>query len=198
LIRLALVRSPREFRRTPVCGSLIQVPCRDTEPNPDLVHQGLSEKVALVVSFISTFITGFVLAFARNWRLALAMSSILPCISLTGALMNKFISKYMQCVRSRSLLVFCRGFIVTNPGYHSSMLPKEVPSQKRSYLQSVLRMPSGPRKCSRPCMTFPHIRPTQWSAECLSPAASASPFPFLSSMLPTASVSLSLCPPTRH
>ncbi|KAI0282942.1 P-loop containing nucleoside triphosphate hydrolase protein [Russula brevipes] len=61
-----------------------------------LVHQGLSEKVALVVSYISTFITGFVLAFARNWRLALAMSSILPCISITGALMNKFISKYMQ------------------------------------------------------------------------------------------------------
>ncbi|KAI0246194.1 ABC transporter type 1, transmembrane domain-containing protein, partial [Lactifluus subvellereus] len=61
-----------------------------------LVQQGLSEKVALTVTFISAFVTGFVLAFARNWRLALAMCSILPCIAITGALMNKFVSKYMQ------------------------------------------------------------------------------------------------------
>lgn len=61
-----------------------------------LIQQGLSEKVALVVSFFSAFVTGFVLAFARNWRLALAMSSILPCIAITGAIMNKFMSKYMQ------------------------------------------------------------------------------------------------------
>jgi ATP-binding cassette subfamily B (MDR/TAP) protein 1 len=56
----------------------------------------LSEKVALVVSFFSAFVTGFVLAFVRNWRLALAMSSILPCIAITGAIMNKFVVKYVQ------------------------------------------------------------------------------------------------------
>jgi ATP-binding cassette subfamily B (MDR/TAP) protein 1 len=61
-----------------------------------LVQQGLSEKVALVVSFFSAFVTGFVLAFVRNWRLALAMSSILPCIAITGAIMNKFVVKYTQ------------------------------------------------------------------------------------------------------
>jgi ATP-binding cassette subfamily B (MDR/TAP) protein 1 len=61
-----------------------------------LIQQGLSEKVALVVSLLSSFVTGFVLAFARNWRLALAMSSILPCIAITGAIMNRFMSKYMQ------------------------------------------------------------------------------------------------------
>ncbi|KAF8268333.1 multidrug resistance protein 1 [Lactarius quietus] len=61
-----------------------------------LVHQGLSEKVALVISFFAAFVTGFVLAYARNWRLALAMSSILPCIAITGAIMNKFVSKYIQ------------------------------------------------------------------------------------------------------
>lgn len=64
----------------------------------DLVQQGMSEKVALAVSFVSAFITGFVLAYVRSWRLALAMSSILPCIGIMGTLMNKFISSYMQCV----------------------------------------------------------------------------------------------------
>ncbi|KAF8158097.1 P-loop containing nucleoside triphosphate hydrolase protein [Crassisporium funariophilum] len=61
-----------------------------------LVQQGISEKVALVVNFLAAFVTGFALAYARSWRLALAMSSILPCIAITGGVMNKFISAYMQ------------------------------------------------------------------------------------------------------
>ncbi|TFK40835.1 P-loop containing nucleoside triphosphate hydrolase protein [Crucibulum laeve] len=61
-----------------------------------LVQQGISEKVALVVNFLAAFVTGFALAYARSWRLALAMSSILPCIAITGGVMNKFMSTYMQ------------------------------------------------------------------------------------------------------
>lgn len=62
----------------------------------DLVQQGISEKVALAVSFLSAFLVGFIIAYIRQWKLALAMSSIIPMISVTFALMNKFISKYMQ------------------------------------------------------------------------------------------------------
>lgn len=62
----------------------------------DLVQQGISEKVALVVNFLAAFVTGFVLAYSRSWRLALAMTSMLPCIVVTGGVMNRFISKYMQ------------------------------------------------------------------------------------------------------
>ncbi|KAH8078415.1 P-loop containing nucleoside triphosphate hydrolase protein [Cristinia sonorae] len=61
-----------------------------------LVQQGISEKVALVVTFASSFVTGFVLAYIRSWRLALALSSIMPCIAITGSFMNKFAAKYMQ------------------------------------------------------------------------------------------------------
>ena len=50
----------------------------------------------MVVNFLGAFICGFILAYVRSWRLALAMSSILPCIAITGGLMNKFLSKYMQ------------------------------------------------------------------------------------------------------
>ena len=62
----------------------------------DLVQQGISEKVPLAASFMSAFVAGFILAFVRQWKLALAMSSIIPMIGIAGALMNKFISKYMQ------------------------------------------------------------------------------------------------------
>ncbi|KAG2008663.1 multidrug resistance protein 1 [Coprinopsis cinerea AmutBmut pab1-1] len=61
-----------------------------------LVQQATSEKVALTVSFVAAFVTGFVLAYARSWRLALAMSSILPCMAIAGGVMNKFISAYKQ------------------------------------------------------------------------------------------------------
>lgn len=62
----------------------------------DLVQQGISEKVALSIFAISAFITGFVLAYARSWRLALALSAILPCIAITGGVMNKFVGKYTK------------------------------------------------------------------------------------------------------
>ena len=62
----------------------------------DLVQQGTSEKVALTISYLSSFATGFILAYAREWRLALAMSSLLPCMAISGSVMNTFISKYKQ------------------------------------------------------------------------------------------------------
>jgi len=62
----------------------------------DLVQQGMSEKVAMGVNFVAAFITGFVLAYIESWRLALAISSILPCMAITGGILNKFLSKYTQ------------------------------------------------------------------------------------------------------
>ena len=44
------------------------------------------------------FFTAFIIAYVRCWRLALEMTSILPCFAITGALMNSFIPKYLQCV----------------------------------------------------------------------------------------------------
>ncbi|KIK26705.1 hypothetical protein PISMIDRAFT_244668 [Pisolithus microcarpus 441] len=61
-----------------------------------LIQQGTSEKVALVVSYMSAFFAGFALAYTQSWRLALAISSILPCIAVTGAIINKFAAKYTQ------------------------------------------------------------------------------------------------------
>ncbi|KAG9014674.1 GTPase-activating protein [Tulasnella sp. 427] len=59
-----------------------------------LVQQGMSEKVPLIVSCISSFFTGFALAYARSWRLALALSTIIPCIAITGKTMNGIAAKY--------------------------------------------------------------------------------------------------------
>ncbi|KAK4047990.1 hypothetical protein OIV83_005024 [Microbotryomycetes sp. JL201] len=66
------------------------------ETDTHLIQEGISDKISITVMFLSTFVTGFVIAFIRNWRLALAISSIIPCIAIAGAVMNKFISKYKQ------------------------------------------------------------------------------------------------------
>ena len=75
-------------------------------PSTDLVQRGISEKVGLIVSFIASFITGFVIAYASCWRLALAMSSIFPCIVVAGGVMGKFMTKSSQFVFFPSLLAF--------------------------------------------------------------------------------------------
>ncbi|THG99670.1 hypothetical protein EW026_g2717 [Hermanssonia centrifuga] len=61
-----------------------------------LVQQGTSEKVPLSLSFISAFFTGMILAYIRSWKLALALTSMIPGIGITGAVMNKFVSSYKQ------------------------------------------------------------------------------------------------------
>ena len=73
-------------------------------PSTDLVQRGISEKVGLIVSFIASFITGVVIAYASCWRLALAMSSILPCIAVAGGVMGKLMTKSSQFVFFPSLL----------------------------------------------------------------------------------------------
>ena len=59
-----------------------------------LVQEGTSEKVALVIQYFATFVTGFVLAFVRGPILALALSSILIVIGLTGAMMHRFMGPW--------------------------------------------------------------------------------------------------------
>ncbi|KAF9557590.1 P-loop containing nucleoside triphosphate hydrolase protein [Agrocybe pediades] len=54
-----------------------------------LVQQGISEKVPISASFLGAFFTGYILAYIRSWRLALAMTSILPGIIIIGGVMNK-------------------------------------------------------------------------------------------------------------
>ncbi|KAJ7270236.1 multidrug resistance protein 1 [Mycena rebaudengoi] len=61
-----------------------------------LVQQGISEKVALTVFAVGSFISGFVLAFIRSWRLTLVISTMLPFMMLIGGLMGTFMTRYTE------------------------------------------------------------------------------------------------------
>lgn len=64
----------------------------------DLVQQGISDKVPLMAYSVASVITGFTLAYAKSWRLALAISVMVPCVVISGHVMHKVVSKYMQYV----------------------------------------------------------------------------------------------------
>ncbi|BGP31976.1 hypothetical protein JCM10296v2_003755 [Rhodotorula toruloides] len=66
------------------------------ETDTHLIQEGISDKIAISVFFIAIFISGFVIAIIRNWRLALVISTIIPCIAIAGGMMNKYMSAYKQ------------------------------------------------------------------------------------------------------
>ena len=61
-----------------------------------LIQEGISDKLPTMFTFISTFVAGFVVAYIRSWKLALVMTSILPCIIITAVVLNIFVAKYQQ------------------------------------------------------------------------------------------------------
>ncbi|KAI9003354.1 P-loop containing nucleoside triphosphate hydrolase protein [Hyaloraphidium curvatum] len=58
----------------------------------NLVRDGISERIANITIFVSTFLCGFVLAFVRGWELAIVVSAILPILGGAGV----FIAKAVQ------------------------------------------------------------------------------------------------------
>jgi ATP-binding cassette subfamily B (MDR/TAP) protein 1 len=66
------------------------------ETDTHLIQEGISDKIAISVQFIAIFFAGFIIAIIRNWRLALVISTIIPCIGVAGGVMNTFITKYKQ------------------------------------------------------------------------------------------------------
>lgn len=58
------------------------------ESDCHLVQVGIGEKIPISFSFVATFITGYVLAYARHARLAGAITSILPVIMIAGSIMG--------------------------------------------------------------------------------------------------------------
>ncbi|GAA5883526.1 hypothetical protein JCM16303_005465 [Sporobolomyces ruberrimus] len=62
------------------------------ETDSHLIQEAISDKVPMSAFFLGSFFAGFIIAIIRNWRLALVISTIIPCIGTAGAFMNKFVT----------------------------------------------------------------------------------------------------------
>ncbi|CAG8508599.1 11057_t:CDS:10 [Acaulospora morrowiae] len=57
-----------------------------------LYQEGISEKVGLILQFSTTFITGFIIAFTKGWKLSLVLCAVFPLMAIAGGIMAKAIS----------------------------------------------------------------------------------------------------------
>ncbi|KAJ1766822.1 hypothetical protein IW139_001768 [Coemansia sp. RSA 353] len=54
----------------------------------NLIQEGVSEKFSFVIQYVSTFISGIVLAFVRGWQLTLVVLAVMPLLAGSAAVMG--------------------------------------------------------------------------------------------------------------
>ncbi|KAL4788015.1 P-loop containing nucleoside triphosphate hydrolase protein [Aspergillus varians] len=62
----------------------------------NLIQDGVSEKVGLTLTAVSTFVTAFIIAYVKYWKLALICSSTIVALVLTMGGGSQFIIKYSK------------------------------------------------------------------------------------------------------
>lgn len=60
----------------------------------NLIQDGISEKVGLTLTAVATFVTAFIIAYVKFWKLALILTSTIVAISFTMSTGGLFIVKY--------------------------------------------------------------------------------------------------------
>lgn len=73
-----------------LCYSLVLIivcciVCSDIEK----IQSGIGDKVALFLQYFTTFLAGFVIGYATNWKLALVVSVMLPILTVMAATIAK-------------------------------------------------------------------------------------------------------------
>ncbi|CAI2166259.1 12008_t:CDS:10 [Funneliformis geosporum] len=61
-----------------------------------LIQDGISEKVSIAFSYVAQFVSAFVIAFTKSWKMTLVICVVIPLLSITTAILNKFTAKYMK------------------------------------------------------------------------------------------------------
>lgn len=64
----------------------------------NLIQDGISEKVGLTLTAVATFVTGFVVAYVKYWKLALICTSTIAAIVLLMTSSSRFIVKFSKLV----------------------------------------------------------------------------------------------------
>ena len=106
--------------------------------NMDLVLVGVSEKVAIIISALATFVTAPIVGFTRNWRLSFVLLSIVFAVLFVWRLwvLHRALQQgYPRCLRSglrsrrRSFHLYSHGYRLQWP----AQIGYEVRSQPRQH-----------------------------------------------------------------
>ncbi|RKP38236.1 P-loop containing nucleoside triphosphate hydrolase protein, partial [Dimargaris cristalligena] len=58
----------------------------------NMLQEGIGSKLSIIVQDCTCFVTGFIVAFVKGWRLALVLMSSLPLLILCGTIMSKLVA----------------------------------------------------------------------------------------------------------
>ncbi|KAI7854460.1 P-loop containing nucleoside triphosphate hydrolase protein [Circinella umbellata] len=77
-------------------GSLTTRLATDTQ----MIQDGISEKLGLLIQMVASLITGVVIAMAKGWQLAVVMLAPIPILAGVSTAMSHFYSKYTQSTQN--------------------------------------------------------------------------------------------------
>jgi ATP-binding cassette subfamily B (MDR/TAP) protein 1 len=77
------------MRNSPACDSSAGGLLQGLNEDSLAVQQALSDKVGLFLQHMSTFITGYIIAFVKGWDMTLVMVGCLPFLAGVGGLLTK-------------------------------------------------------------------------------------------------------------
>lgn len=63
----------------------LHLPCSDVGK----IRNGIGDKVALLLQWLTVFVGGFVVGFVRDWRLTLVLLAFTPFLAIGGFVMTK-------------------------------------------------------------------------------------------------------------
>lgn len=59
-----------------------------------VIQDGIAEKVASAIQFMTMFLAGFIIAFVKSWKMTLVILSVVPLIGVSGALYSNILSSF--------------------------------------------------------------------------------------------------------
>ncbi|OMJ07536.1 Multidrug resistance protein 1A [Smittium culicis] len=66
-----------------------------------VIQDGIGVKFGYLVQYVSTFITGLILAFARGYKMALVVLAVMPLLAGVGTFMGIYVGKYTKEIQDK-------------------------------------------------------------------------------------------------
>ena len=93
-----------------VSPSLLPPPSSLLPPSDvEKIHDGIGDKVALFVQWISTFFGGFVIGFFKDWRLTLVLVGFTPFLVICGSIFS--VVNTLTVYHKGAIAPLCRGMV---------------------------------------------------------------------------------------
>ncbi|XP_036395228.1 ATP-binding cassette, sub-family B (MDR/TAP), member 4 [Megalops cyprinoides] len=58
------------------------------------INEGIGDKLGMLIQSTTTFFTGFIVGFAKGWKLTLVILAISPALGISGALLSKLMTSF--------------------------------------------------------------------------------------------------------